>query len=241
MTEFHHAPISVAALPLWLVCFPEDGEPFVRHLLSLLDGEGLMLYAEEDGVTVCQGLLLPLTLSGRRGYYLYAVCTHPAYRGRGYMHAFLSAARETAVTEGKDFLLLIPATTELSDSYRRHGFTQNVRLAADERGEHPIYRLPDTVPLSPFDGDFRALFDRYGGGLSFPVFCAALASLSDSTQIFYTEHGFCVLAKNSERECLTADKKTLSLCKICPSPYRALLCPLSDVSLTTEVADPLPR
>ena len=241
MSELSFAPVSDAALVLWTACFPEDGEAEVRHLLSLLAGEGVMLYAKEEGKTVSQGLLLPFTIGGRRGYYLYALCTHPAHRGQGYMRTLLLAARERATAEGMDHLILIPATKELGDTYHRQGFTVEVPLAADAAGAHPVYRLPNGLSVTPFDGNWEELFSRYHGGLSPSLFRAALTSVADKTKIFYTEDGFCVLAASSPRECFTADEKTLSQCTKCPSPYRALLCPLTDVSLTVGDADPLPR
>lgn len=241
MSRFYSSPISEAVLPLWLACFPDDGEEEVRHLLSLLADGGLWLRADEDGEAACGGLLLPVTLGGRQGYYLYAIGTRPAFRGRGYLRAFLSAAKEKARADGMDFLILIPATEALSELYRRYGFTEELPLAADAEGGHPVYRLPRGLTLTPYDGDARKLYARYRGPLSFPVFCATLFSVADKTRIHYTEDGFCVLARDLEDECFTADEKTLSLCEKCPSPYRALLCPLTNVTVSVGDADPLPR
>ena len=241
MIRFSSLPLSELSRPLWLACFDDASEAELVRLLSTCPRDTRVLLAKEDGVAVAQGLLMPLTLSGRRGYYLYAIATHPSYRGRGYMHAFLTEAKKEALQNGLDFLLLIPATSALADAYRRAGFSQKWPLAADEAGDDPIYRLPPNEPLFPYDGNFDALFARYDGELSKDMLRTALASVSEKTRIFYTESGFCVASCKDHAACFTADRATLSRCQACPSPYRALLCPLTDVPMTSKVADPLPR
>lgn len=241
MIRFDACPISDEALSLWQICFPEDGKEDIRALLSLLSEDGVMLSAKDGEKAVAQAFLLPLTLNRREGYYLYAVGTHPNYRGRGYMRACLLAARAYAEKEKKDFLLLIPATQQLAETYRRAGFTVELPLSADEHGEHPIYRLQEGEHLLPFDGNLHELYRRFDGECSFSLFSATLLSLSDITRVWYTkEGGFCVLSRKGDA-CFLADRATLSRCKASKSPYRALLCPLSPVPFTWENADPLPR
>ena len=109
MIRFSSLPLSELSRPLWLACFDDASEAELVRLLSTCPRDTRVLLAKEDGVAVAQGLLMPLTLSGRRGYYLYAIATHPSYRGRGYMHAFLTEAKKEALQNGLDFLLLIPA------------------------------------------------------------------------------------------------------------------------------------
>lgn len=231
---------SAISLSLWLSCFDDSSEGELAAFLSLLPDDTRVLQARVDERAVCQGVLLPLSLAGRRGYYLYALATHPEFRGRGYMKELLRTAREMAVAEGLDFLALIPATPALAEAYRRAGFVEELPLAADPMGKNPIYRLPPEEELVPFDGDFRKLLARYDGELSPPLLRLSLASFAGA-KIFYTEHGFCVLLDGDRDKCLTADRKTLANCKACPSPYRALLCPISALFPTSEMADPLPR
>ena len=47
MIRFDARPISDEALPLWLICFPEDGQEEIRALLSLLSEDGVMLSAAD--------------------------------------------------------------------------------------------------------------------------------------------------------------------------------------------------
>lgn len=241
MIAFSSLPLSELSRPLWLACFDDATEEELVRLLACFPRDTRVLLSEENGRAVSQGVLMPLTLCGRRGYYLYAIATHPAFRGRGYMRAFLAAAKAEATKNGLDFLLLIPATHALCDTYRRAGFLTELPLAADEAGEDPIYRLPQSVRLLPYDGDFDALFARYDGELSRDALCAALASVADRTEIFYTESGFCAVSCRDHAACFTADGATLSTCQIRPSPYRALLCPLTELFIADKVADPLPR
>ena len=241
MIHFEVLPISTPALPLFHACFPQDDEEQTQQLLSMLKSEGVLLQGKSEGTVVCQGLLLSVSLYGGHGYYLYALGTHPSHRGRGYMRAWLEKAQELARKEARDFMLLIPATEELAKTYARAGFKESLPLAANLTGEKCAYRLPHDLERVAFDGDLEELRRRYDGTLSFPLFYASLFSVSDTTEIFYTEKGFCVCEKKSPDRCFTADKETLSLCEKCPSPYRALLYPLSHGLCTAGETDPLPR
>ncbi|MBQ0058844.1 MAG: GNAT family N-acetyltransferase [Lachnospiraceae bacterium] len=66
--------------------------------------------------------MLPCQIDGKQGYYLYALATDLAYRGRGLMASLIGKAFEQAKTEEKSFVWLQPAEESLFSYYERNGF-----------------------------------------------------------------------------------------------------------------------
>lgn len=241
MPQFQLGEITPAILPLWLACFPDETEAEVEALLALLAPEGKLLYAEEDGRIISMGLLFPCLLSGERGYYLYALCTSPAYRRRGFLRALIERARELGEAEKAAFLLLIPASDTLGEVYRRLGFVLPIPLTADAAGGRFYLPMPNEARF-PFDGDFDRLYALSDKRLSPALFRAALESVAESTDIYYTKDGFHVCAKVDPTRGFTADAATLARAKRTDCPCRALLYPLRSGDFANEKwADPLPR
>ena len=232
---FSCGPLTEAALPLWCEAFSEE-EADVRHMISLLAPDALFLFTKEHDVIVSQGILLPITRQGYKGYYLYALATAPAHRGRGYLSALLAYAKALARDKGREFLLLIPAGAALAEAYRRHGFTHSLPLSASvdgTRGKLPIPPEADERPAAEAD----------------IALAAAQAGLSPSylrAVLFSMEWRLCA----SNDRLLLRDLENSTLCLLCiPSPYlppteggECALCHfLHAPCLPVALADPLPR
>lgn len=116
---------SASLKTLWVTAFgePEYGDFFLTR--GVLASSGLVV--EEDDAIAAMLWLLPVAVQQefgmRRGNYVYAVATDPAYRGRGYMGRLLQAAEEQTLREGGDFLTLVPASPSLFELYARYGFS----------------------------------------------------------------------------------------------------------------------
>ncbi len=241
MPYFKTGKVTPSILPLWLACFPEENEDEVKALLSLFSPDGKLLYAEQDEKIVSMGILLPCLLSKRRGYYLYALCTAPAYRRRGYLRALIEEARAVSIEDNMAFMLLIPADKGLFATYRRLGFAMPISLTANPAGTQFFLPLP-TGDRHPFDGNFDRLYALSDKRLSPTLFRASLLSVADTTDIFYTKDGFCVCAKADPTRGFTADAATLTEATLDDCPCLALLYPLCDDDLVINAwADPLPR
>ncbi len=241
MKKFYTAPITHALLPLWQRCFPGDEEAETRALLDSLAPDGMCLYAEENGTVVCQGILLLVAHGDHYGYYLYALCTTPSKRRQGYMRALIEAAARLRDQNGLDFLMLIPATEALESYYRHLGFDVVLPLSADATGRACYLHLPATEEETPFDGDYERLYLLSDRRLSLSVFCAALDSVQDVTDIFYTSTGFRVRSKDAPAYCFTADAASLQGASLLPGAH-ALAMPRTGLCLQANlIADPLPR
>lgn len=145
------AVLTERALPdllsLWRECFPEDrDEDYARDFLSLACRRGWARGYIEDHTLLASLCLLPLTgRDGRRGSYLYALCTHPCARGRG-----IASALTAQALDGGDFTVLIPATDSLRRFYRERGFSASVLTVAaltEARGAalSPSLSLPEEL------------------------------------------------------------------------------------------------
>jgi GNAT superfamily N-acetyltransferase len=116
----------------------------------------------ENGVLASMLFMLPLTLvSGENTFfarYIYAVCTDPAARSRGYSTALLDAAAK--MTQGAHADILVPSSEGLFDYYAARGFYTQFHLTVQEtsvkdNGEKTaaLYRSSMT--------DMQAMRDRY--------------------------------------------------------------------------------
>ncbi len=107
---------------LYLSCF-DDPKDFAGAVFEgIFRPEASAVY-RLDGEIVSMVLFPSLPLSdGRRAGYIYAACTRPDMRGRGYMSELLGYALGRIRERGDSLALLIPAKEELFGYYKGLGF-----------------------------------------------------------------------------------------------------------------------
>lgn len=137
---------------LWKECF-HDSDDYLNRFFCYNQPQESALYIEQDHHVVSSLQMLPYTLY-YYGYelpvtYIYAVCTAPAYRRRGYMRQLLQACFEKAKQNGSTMAMLLPANKPLFESYRKCGFVNFFCT------EPVVVRFPD-AGLSPFVREVRA-------------------------------------------------------------------------------------
>ncbi len=82
-------------------------------------------YVYEEQGDVCGMLsLLPISLDGKKGRYVYAVATNRKDRGRGVATALIEYAKKLVLEGNVDFLVLVPAKKSLFEYYKRRGFLE---------------------------------------------------------------------------------------------------------------------
>ena len=59
----------------------------------------------------------------KKAYYVYAVCSHPLYRGKGYMALTFSFLEKLSVERDVSYLFLVPAEKSLFSMYEKLGFS----------------------------------------------------------------------------------------------------------------------
>ncbi len=111
---------------LWKVCFG-DTDDYIAHYFSAWYRPERALVLE-DGGTICSMLLtfpnVLVTGEGRKrpSCYIYAFCTAPEARSRGYGRRLLAWAEEQAAQEGCHLAVMVPGEASLFAFYETLGY-----------------------------------------------------------------------------------------------------------------------
>lgn len=130
---------------LWQLAFG-DSEALIDRFFTLCSTARACVL--EDGVVWAVLFLLPVTLAlpgGRvaRGEYLYALCTHPAARGKGYAGRLIADTHRTMQAAGTEFIATVPARPALHPFFAQNGFSE---YFSTREGSLTRQMLPATVP-----------------------------------------------------------------------------------------------
>lgn len=113
---------------LYELCFkdsPAFTELYFRERYS--DERNIVLYADEQLVSSMQLIPYTLTFCGTERVamnYISAACTHPDYRGRGWMNQLMIKALRHSYHHAIPFATLIPASESLFTYYAQYGFAK---------------------------------------------------------------------------------------------------------------------
>ncbi len=120
----------VHLVDLWHACFPSDTEAYAMRFMSHLPHNTVALVGEVKQQAVTMLLLLPAYAKFRKENYpvryLYAGCTHPMARGRGYYRQLMVAAEQNVRILGETAIYLHPASDALVKTYQRLGYKQGI-------------------------------------------------------------------------------------------------------------------
>lgn len=156
---------------LWKTCFGDE-DKYIDFFINNRFVPEKTLVKRLNGVIVSMLFLLDgeVKISGEifSSYYIYAACTHPAYRKQGHMEDLINDAKDVATENSVDYISLVPATKELFGYYKKFGFLEafkrkqiiisrrQLRLMSSENADNlspdiaDIYRLRNRV-LSSYD------------------------------------------------------------------------------------------
>lgn len=127
---------------LFCLCFG-DTKQTANEFFSIKEVDTLTEYSDERLSAMAS--LIPLCTEDKKtGFYVYAVCVHPDFRGLGGFRRIMQRCEGYAKERGADFLCLIPATERLASSYGHMGYSKRVLLydSADSHAQK-IYVLSD--------------------------------------------------------------------------------------------------
>ncbi len=108
---------------LYTEAFGED--KLFDDLFFNLYFENSCRYITENGEVVSMLMAIDVTANGKKGKYIYAVCTKKEHRGKGYMHKLFSAVKEE-FSKNYAFLCLKPANDWLYPIYEKEGFIKQM-------------------------------------------------------------------------------------------------------------------
>ena len=200
------AESQVLSARLYAEGFSLSYEEAEGDLLALRRAGALPLTLSRGGTLLSQGLGIPIDVEGGRMLYLYALTTDRAARGQGLLRTLLKESASLARGMGFTALCLLPATHELSDSYRRMGFTEELSAGGAPHIEAPgdlSLRLDTPMRrVEPHEQD--ALYRALGGHMSRALFDFTLATLAPTVLPMHTEAGYALALAKDPRYALAA-------------------------------------
>lgn len=113
-------------IDLWSSAFGDKTEDVKRYLETLFK---YFLVYEEDGIVKGMLSVLPVSFSGKKGGYIYAVTTHKCYRGQGICNKLMECVK---ADKSYDFLVLKPQNDGLFEFYGKMGFKKVACLSKKE-------------------------------------------------------------------------------------------------------------
>ena len=110
---------------LWKTAFDDSKESLDYFFQSTASPERV-LAAFEDGKPVSALYMLESEIikdnKAYSAYYIYAVCTHPDFRGKGLMKSLFEELFKVAKSRNIDYLFLVPEEEYLFNIYEKLGF-----------------------------------------------------------------------------------------------------------------------
>lgn len=199
-------------ISLWRECF-FDSEDDIKKALFALHSCAFCASLSIDGVIASQFVGVESTLCGKKGIYIYALCTAKEFRGRGYMKLLLESAFGYAKGLGYDFLWLFPASEELARSYKKLGFSVPIEVGASPvlSSDEDFFLSTDALlDLLPFEGDYEKLYGLSSRIFSFDAFKYALDCITPFVSVSYIlKNGRCdgyIISKEGSKRLLAASE-----------------------------------
>lgn len=106
---------------MWMEIF-NDSEQFTDFALSICSEDGIYLLKNENEIVSMTIAGIDVEAYGKKGFYIYGVCTKPQYRGKGYAKQLINYICEEKIGNGYDFSITQPASESLFEFYKNLGF-----------------------------------------------------------------------------------------------------------------------
>ena len=234
------AEISRDLAPVWCEVFGDDIE-FVSEALELIKDGAICSVIKDGDAVLSQAIAFHLSLEGIRGLYVYGVATAPEHRGKGYAREVISRLCEYARESSMDFVTLIPQSAELSDMYRKMGFTHESPLLASAEINSPLdVYATVSEPATELCEDYGVLYDRTGAYMDYGCFVYAIKTLG-RIKVFLTDTGYFISHADDSDRVIACSMSLVPSLKTEKRGYALsmLLTPLPELPIT--ISHPLPR
>lgn len=160
---------------LWKLAFGDEDE-YIEHFFARCYTPQRMLVLEEEGQVRAMTAWFDMPLVPAHGQtipsaYLYAVATHPDFRGRGLAGALLDFAGKWLGERGCACLTTVPARPDLHVFFARNGFEEGFALSRKEWAD-PGEGV--RAVLTPVSGEtYGALREKRLAGTAHAAYSAA--------------------------------------------------------------------
>ena len=114
---------------IWKSCFGDDDETVDFYFENCFCYEDCYVNKTDGNVHAVLQMIPCEIVDGENKYfskYMYAVCTHPSFQGRGLMSELINESINREFAKGVKAILCVPSTKRLFDFYYRFGFTEGI-------------------------------------------------------------------------------------------------------------------
>lgn len=250
---FNINSVKTADVHIWQEVFKDELSE-INSAVRKLENCSFCASLTQNNTVLSQYIGIKTNIKGKKGIYIYALCTNPLYRNKGYMKRLLELSFEYAKNAGYDFFWLFPASENLKKSYNKLGFTVEIPVGAspfpleenDFYNEFNFDHCDKSVSFSLFDGNYKQLYSFSDMTFDYDAFEYSLAGISSLIEIKYIKEGgnvtgYIVFSKAFPEKVLCVSDRYSHLIKTEKKEF-AYLYPISLKDYTDIYSiEPLPR
>lgn len=193
---------------LWKTAFDDGEESLDSFFKNTVSPERVLaVYRDDIPVSALYMLESEIVSHGKAycAYYIYAVCTHPRYRGMGLMKSLFNRLFEIAGARGIDYLFLVPEEKYLFEVYKKQGFETGFSYSQKtlHRSGFETGKEEKTDNLSY--GEYREFISR--NPREFPVavlkestFDSFFSSVSGEVKVIHVKNAGYALVEETEEQ-----------------------------------------
>ena len=192
---------------LWLMCFPDEEEKVLNNFFekSVTPENVVATFSGEKIVNAMYLLDSEIVLKDRRysAIYIYGVCTHPQYRGKGLMKTAFKYLDELAISKNIDYLFLVPATESLFEMYKKLGYETGLAYEKSEVRFDDVFS-PD-AQNEPFSfSKYLQFRKKFCSDLGYAIlnenaFNSFYHPIGDELKVVCSSNGYCVYGIENEK------------------------------------------
>lgn len=112
---------------LWDISFPNEDEFTNFFFENVFIAENTIVYKENNEIIAMLQIIYNDSSFGQVGY-IYGVCTHPDYRGKGLMSKLLNFTFSYLKDKGHKYTIIVPAEEYLFDIYAKFDFKSSLKV-----------------------------------------------------------------------------------------------------------------
>lgn len=121
MIRFFEKKDSKAIISLWNEAFGDKEEIILQFLKHF--GRYMLIF-ETDKKAVSMLTMIPTSIGGEMGRYIYAVATDKEYRNQGYAGTLIEFAKQLLKENNEEFMVILPQNDGLFGFYEKFGFSE---------------------------------------------------------------------------------------------------------------------
>ena len=193
---------------LWLMCFPDEEKKVLDNFFekSVTPQNVIATFFGEQIVNAMCLLESEIVLKNKRysAIYIYGVCTHPEYRGKGLMKTAFKHLDELAILKNIDYLFLVPATEGLFDMYEKLGYKTGFTHEKTAVEIDEIFSTQEKSETFTFEKylQFREKYCDDSSGyaiLKGDAFKSFYFPVGEEMKVVCNSNGYCVFSVENEK------------------------------------------